>query len=424
MDLVIKKKTSPLKWLYFTSCVLYISGATYWVEIDWLFIPIALLGLFIFTLQGCKWDRFIIYIFIAFVLLNMFSVLVNGSKFYFNAFAGYFFRIIIPYFLIKIFNDDFFVYYEKLIYFAALISLPLLLFEAYDRHFFMRYFADINMSNEERTSVGYWNFFIYTTHGAGKFRPIPLRNDGFAVEPGHFGYLLGIAIFYNLVNYNFKFNVRLLVMMLAGITTFSTTFYLTLILFLIFYYLNFKVNIGVRIATLLVAVSVNIYLFTSSIGMEKIERTSEITENQFRYGTEDIKKGASLNRFGAMKMAIINLKGYPMGYGMNEKGRAIARDGEIITGPNGVATFMTVWGIPGLIFLIFSQFRFVKKLKEKYPAYRGLFLFSLIFLLFMFSNSISRDILVFIILMYPFIRIESNYVIIKDYYKEPQPVTA
>jgi len=260
------------------------------------------------------------------------------------------------------------------------------------------------MSGELRTSVGYWNCFLYTTHGG----EAELRNDGFAVEPGHFGYLLGIAIFFNLIRNKFVINKKLIVLVIAGLTTMSTTFYISLAVILYFYSLNNKMSIFLKLGIFCIVIIVSWKIANSNLVVDKIDKTSNRTEEQFKYGYKNIEYGGSMNRFGAFQIEALNFKNYPLGHSVNSSGLIHASDGEVVGGPNGLAAFISFWGISGLFFLIFSLKEWSKIFYKYYKLKRGVYIFPIIFLMYFFSNSISRDVLVFVLLFYPLLEYRST----------------
>ncbi len=389
-----------LKNIYFYICILYISGATYLVAIDWLFIPFTLLGFYLFLVNNNKWDHIIKIVLFVYILITIYSYNILGSeRFSINATIGMFFRLLMPYFLLKIFKDEFFDKYERLMYYAALISLPCYLLTLYDYNFFLNIFPSLNMSVQERIDAGYWNFFFYTTHGYPDF----VRNDGFAIEPGHFGYLLGIAIFFNLIKNDFSFNKRLNVLLIAGITTFSTTFYISLFLLMLFYFYNVKTSNYIKLLFLILTFISFYFIGKTEMGFEKINTMQQNAQNNLEFGVDDVSSEALSNRFSTLYVEFDNFFNYPFGYSTNDSGKKTNSHRQTVSGANGLMHFIVFWGVIGVFFLFYSFYFLLQKLKYLYPNVNFLIVFLFILLVYLFSNSISRDILIFLILLYPFI---------------------
>ena len=393
-----------LKNIYFTLCMIYITGATFLTEIDWLIVPVAILGFICFSLKNLKWDPFISFFLLIFTLINIFSYTINGDEdFTIRSFIGYYFRILIPYFLIKIFNHSFFEKFEKFIYYGALISLPCFLILIFDPFFYNNYLSEFNMSGELRTQVGYWNCFFYTSHGGYE----NIRNDGFAIEPAHFGYLIGIALFHNLTVNNFKYNKRLIILTIAGLTTLSTTFYISLLFFFLFFLINKNISYSLKFFMFSTFLILGFYIINSSVISEKFEKTNNSNDKVMKYGIDKIKKGNSLNRFGAFEIESKNILSYPFGHGVNNTGKIHAIDGEVIAGPNGLMALISFWGLTGFLFLFYTLKKYAEYLKYLYPYLKGYYLLPIIILVYLFSNSISRDILLWSILFFPLINMKN-----------------
>ena len=221
MGIALTNRT--FKILYFIYLfIVWIGGATYLTESDTLLSITAVISFILFIFSGHKFKINIIILLFVFFIINILSILFNGNEFDLNAYIGYNLRILIAYFSIAYFGWDFFVYYRKAIYIMAIISIPFYIIQLINIDFFINNFPNINMSSEERKEVDYWNFFIYTAH-QGEFQGIA-RNCSFAIEPGHFAFLLGLSILLEFIQNDFHLNKVIIQEILVGITTFSTTY--------------------------------------------------------------------------------------------------------------------------------------------------------------------------------------------------------
>lgn len=348
------------KLIYFIYIfIIFVGGATKLVESDLLIFITFALSFYLYITTKSKFDINILLLLCLFGLINLFSVIVLGPELNINAYIGFNLRILTVYFSIKYFGWDFFRYYSKGIFIIALISVPLYTIQLFDVNFYINNFPGINMSGELRTSVNYWNCFIYTAH-QGKYNDI-IRNSGFGIEPGHFGFLIGLGMLLELIKTNFKINRRFVFLTTIGFSTFSSTFFIILALLILLYQLNNHRRFLILSLVQFAAIFFGVYLIlTADIVTQKIKTTVETTDYQSTYDYESKKGGDVLNRFGMIKVGFENFLKYPMGYGLNEAGLKKNSSGEIIAGPNPFVHFTIQWGVFFIIFFPFALFRFIK----------------------------------------------------------------
>lgn len=408
MGLTVNVNKESIKKKYFLFIFfIWIGGATIFTESDVLLAFTALLSFILFSLSGKKVKGSVIRLFLVFLFINVLSVLFNGNELSLSAYIGYNLRILIAYFTIAYLGWDFFDYYRKAIYIIALISIPFWIIQLIDTNFFVRYFSLINMSGELRASVDYWNFFVYTAH-QGDFQGI-IRNSGFGIEPGHFGFLLGFGMLLELIHNNFQFNKAIFRQMLIGVTTFSTTYFIFIILFLGVHLIQNKKRVKFKLIGIPFYIIIILAVVRIGIINDKIEKTSQSYEVQAQYGLEEYESGAILNRFGMFEVGLENFVRNPLGHGLNTANLKKTNTGEVLAGPNSLAWMVITWGVFFIFYFPWAMFKFLSN-------FRGLITSSkhVIFLIFsawLFSTSIQgRDFLFFMIMLIPLIKLQNSSV--------------
>jgi hypothetical protein len=223
----------------------------------------------------------------------------------------------------------------------------------------------------------YSNFFIFTYDKLHFY-----RNAGFAWEPGAFGCFLVIALFFNLLNNNLKFNRNSYILLIALFTTVSTTAFLALGFFMILLYRakGGKWNFGI-LAMLVVFVIAFFYLPFLGDKIKKIYEDDvkvlddyEAIEWDLVY-YEQFDGSYPLNRFSSGIFLYRHFK-YQLIFGVSNaytKIHSKIYDVEIskFNISNGTMDFIAKFGIIGLIFLLFKvgQFAYLFFEKIEYSIY-------------------------------------------------------
>lgn len=407
------QKIPFLKKIYFIYIFLiWIGSATRYIESDILIFGTFIVSFFLFLKSKKKFSKKIAYLIIVYLFVNVLSILFNGNEFNLVAFVGYNLRILTAYFSISYLGKDFFRMYRNGVLIMAIISIPFYLIQLFlGANFFINNFGFLNLSSELRQSVNYWNCLFYTTHST--FTNFGIRNDGFCIEPGHFGGVLVLAIIFELIENHFKLNKRLGIMVVVGLTTFSTTYYISLIFIVIIFLLNNKMMRKHYFMSLLIFVPLIFAIATSNIIINKIETTSVANTRLFRKSYQKLEEGSILNRFGAFKIGMKNFINYPLGYGYNTAGLLKNFYGKVITGPNSLVTIILHWGIVGLFFLPFFLYKFWQYYFP-YMSRINYIILVILILILLFSVSIqSRSYLLFFMLI---IGLEANkkYIRVSD----------
>lgn len=175
-------------------------GNSIFRDIRYSIIPIIITFL-VFYNRGKKITKNDLRIFIIFFLfLLAYFLKYNGEfdpAFTFRVFS----YISLAYFTLKILSVNFFKTYEDILYYLALISLPLFLIQAISYGFLYGILRNIqSFLKIPLYDMNYANIFIFTLNKG------QIRNCGFAWEPGAFSEFLILALIVYLARN--KFNIK------------------------------------------------------------------------------------------------------------------------------------------------------------------------------------------------------------------------
>jgi hypothetical protein len=317
---------------------------------------------------------------IIFSVINLVPSFVFG--FNIRLFAGYLGRIFLGYLIILYFNNEFYEKFENLVTILALISLPLYLIQIFYQDFF--HFFD-SLSNavlsEQRSKqtgsniMGHKYLFVFLYNGWAT-----LRNSGFMWEPAAFGAMLTWAAILNILRNNFVMNSRLYILLLTAFTTFSlgTYIYLAGIFSLLslknkkltFPKLMFLLSILILIGSQLNLVNENLEMMRAKVKAEERHRERALT------GTAE---ETEISRVAAFELNINYFLNWPFGYGLAAEDIPDAK--YLGRSPNGLMKILVTWGIFGILLVVCSV---VKLLKYNMDFYQNnihwLFRLGLLFL--------------------------------------------
>lgn len=296
-------------------------------------------------------------------------------------FIGYYFTLITVTFLaINLLGFNFFIYYEKIVFKLAVLSLFLygaqlmfgdFLFES------MRTISDNVLSLN--SSGKYATIVLYTINPDNTF---PIRNCGFAWEPGPYAVFLSLAIWIRLLENNFRLDKHIWVMLIAIITTFSTTGYLAVMTLFGWFLYNKK---GTAYALLPILTLLFMFIFVKTPFLK--DKIFEEYNNAGQYLDKAIKsdkpKNVSIGRFPGFLLNIRDFKKNPiLGYGGHVAEETEAyRLGVKITSTSGLGNWIARFGIVGIIILIVTYYHSVRKLLSINNSRGAVFLWGLLLIL-------------------------------------------
>jgi hypothetical protein len=295
----------------------------------------------------------------------------------------------IAYILISRLRDNFFVAYERIIYFLSIIASIFWILSFLIPETISEVLQTISLDPGDKNVES--NIIFYTVNAKSEEGGILHRNAGFAWEPGAFACYLSLAIFINLIRNNFKIkeNKKLLVLLFALLTTQSTTGYFLLIVLGLFYLYNLSPK--KRIIALPIALTLMIITLSLPFMLEKIEALSQADMNR-------IVRDSIINREHKVPQRIVSLKidfqdflRYPIiGYGGYQEARWTWLLGADVATISGIGKILARFGIVGTLFFLFSVYKSSKTLQILYN-FKGSLFFVLIILLISISYSIIEN---------------------------------
>lgn len=345
-----------------------------------------------------------IIIFLLFwIVINLIAYLKFGNvvDVQFITFLSLTSRLLLPYFILRLYRNDFIYTIETLIYYLTLISLPIFVVQYLNSSLFYSLSPLLNiLTGEEQREFGGWYIGVYMFSGWA-----PDRNSGFMFEPGAFAFMIILGILIRFAKNRMRIDRYIIVYIIGIITTFSTMGYSVLILII----LTIILRTG-RISIYIVLIPVFIFsIFTNILNLDfmlpkiqdyayearTISRSAESSGGVLRY-----------NRFGIFLFAIDESIKWPFGYGVLDGTPSEVQFNERIQGPNTFAQILLRWGWLGLILYIIAAKRAMDRLYPHITVLARLTLL-LAFLASVSSYSMLNNTVLLAILYYPFITQEN-----------------
>lgn len=246
-----------------------------------------------------------------------------------------------------ILKDNFVCYYTRIIYFFAVTSLALYLFDIFGGHstllsisqFFPQGGREI-MSEFDFSQEASRTLWIYQVRDAGGFDYI--RNSGPFWEAGRLTIYLNIALFLCLFHYKYKLTSReVILLVVCNLTTVSTTGYIAMILILMFY--SFKGNMSNQ-AKIVSTICVTIFLYF-------ILQADFMTD---KIGGE-MASDETYSRFGAMAYHFTQIVQAPiLGFGPY---LSHVFNFDLAISPNGITDSLRYFGIPCTLYLWYLLYK-------------------------------------------------------------------
>lgn len=260
-------------------------------------------------------------------------------------------KLSLGYFVVKSVQEDLFLLFERIVVKLALISLPLYVFQLISFStlkqlvgWFEQLFPALNYRGD-----WYVNSFIFTLNENGMF-----RNSGFAWEPKGFATFLVFAILINLLRNQFRSNKALLILLLALTTTLSTVGFFVIVTCVFFiYFRNQQTNISKLLIPLYVVGSIGV--FSLDFMYDKIENEVDNRTSHLKYvDVETDANSITLGRFGSMQLALLEFPKHPLiGIGMQDSERIQGKHTYLVW-VNGLADWLSRFGLVGMLFLVIS----------------------------------------------------------------------
>jgi len=296
------------------------------------------------------------------ILISILIFLFIGQTIVFNflpliTVIGFFSRVFIAYFVVKILKKDFINTYSNVMCITAIYSLAI--------HILINIFPfsiDLLKSNFTISVSNYGYLDMLSKYHLGFYTLIPtdiLRNSGPFWEPGAFGGYLVIAFIFNI--FLKKDNKYILI---AIISTFSSTAYIALLSTIYFYYFFKLKSIYMRTFYLILIITFSLIAF-SSIDMlgSKISDQLEIASQYNGYGTNN-----NTQRFINILRDIQDFNGHELiGRGVNPFTRYSFNPEEQIR-TVGLTDIIVKFGLPFFILMMFYIYKSFLKLSTFYET--------------------------------------------------------
>lgn len=298
----------------------------------------------IFFIKGRKFDRFIFFYCLIFLILFVLHVFAF-KQFIYGIFVAYFLRILFAYFVVKIVGRDIDKYIIQQIYFFSIIGLLVTTALFFFPNLIDYIYANVTPIFDEITIVqpNRKHFIIYTME-LGWNVQLP-RNAGPFWEPGGFGIFIFIALTFNILREGKFFSRKNIIFIITILTTQSTAAYLALFVFgIIYIFLNKKLVYSIIIIPCL--------LIVFNYAYTKLDFLGSKVEGMY----EDSQKEGRKQIYSRIRSGQINLENFnssPL-FGI---GRFFEVSDEENTGNNGTTLLLAEFGAIGFLLFFVSMYR-------------------------------------------------------------------
>jgi len=298
-------------------------------------------------------------------------------------------KLLYAYLSIKIIGSSFFENFQKIVFYGALISIPMFLMQIlfYDLTFKLVGLIQNTIPFLEFRNDRFANIFVFTIEGYGAI----FRNSGFMWEPKGYANILIFAILINLIQNKLNFlNKRILIYFIALITTFSTTGYI-IIFILIPLFIMVNKNIFTKISSSLFVLFILFFISQLDFMYEKIKyETTLINEYETLLHTKrDFdRESISLGRLGSLIVDYNDFIKRPIfGYGYQRSERTQNPWIKLVR-VNGFSDVLATYGLVGSLFYFIYYRKFFSKLLTYYNL-KGLNILFLITLVIYFASTLT-----------------------------------
>jgi len=376
--------------------ILFISQAT--ILTNSLYINTIAFCLYTIVLfRNLKSNYYIYILLVIWVFINLMASFYLDKDISFIKMISFFIQIcFLPYVILTIVGESFWIRFEKIVYKLTLLSLPLFALNILFPNFFnkltplFRYITRDHFYMHD-TLGNYWSSLFYVNAIIdGDY----YRNSGFMWEPGAFAMIIMWALIYHSLTVKERNTKKILVYSLAMFTTLSTAGFVAIFIF----YTAFLLKNRISLSGLLLVVIVNSIFFYYIVNLDFVG--AEISKYLESYDSGYISYSETynaykVNRFEIFVFELEKVLKYPFGYGITESIEESKT--EKIIGNNGISNLMVLWGAPLFFLFIYFLWKYHELINASKISKRiiGFMLMSL--LVMFFSNPISRNIFSYLI---------------------------
>ncbi len=378
--------------------LIFINGATLLLNNIWYGILFSFIVLLL-MLEKKKWFNVKIRnIILIWLLINFISSILFTSieTTFFRIFRYTMLLIILPYGVMSLVGNSFWIIFEKISFKLTLLSLPLFILN----WIFPSFFNSLSIIFQNFTYYrlfdhglsNYWSAFIYSNAIPST---IFYRNSGFMWEPGAFAMLIVLNQVIDWLKNGPKYNFRFSIYLIAMITTLSTAGYIAFFLLILIPVLN-KIKISnVIIIGGIIALFWNYVFSFYFIGEELKMYAEDFSGKAMEY---DAKNDAfKVNRFTIVYYDFLEVIKNPIGFGVVSKDDFDSQ-GNII-GVNGLSSLFKMWGIPMFIYFMYLIYHFLDVNRHQKVNKFMLFFMFLALLIVLFSSTSSRSPFIYTIIL-------------------------
>lgn len=405
MNFIVRKKYPALFYVLIIFLILFTAKPVPDFDINftmpgsWILL---LLTIVLAIFKKINIDRNFIWITLVLLAINLISIYKYG-QFYPRFMLIYWFSFFYAYIILKLLKEDFFHVFEKVVYiWSVFIVLPLYLYSMINPGGIVTLLNSLPLSfnhNAVYSSRVYTPIFCYMTD-------TPFRNSGFGWEPGIFSSILSLAILINLINNQFKFNLRFWLMGLVLFTTWSTTGYILFGIILLWMLVNRYLKKSYGVIILPVFILAFFMIVSSDVIFKKfdfsIKQVSKV-ERLLKDAKKDKESTIHPQRIASFMITLKDIKENPFfgTLGNFEERWYIKKYGKLdnFRVISGIGNFLTIWGLLGVIIFILSINRSLKLMKFEFNLNNGYFLVMII-LAISFSYYIFDSALFYIFIFY------------------------
>lgn len=362
--------------IYLANATRFVRDFATWENPIALAIPLVFTGLFVLA-RNLSFSKPFIILISGYLVYFVISTLKFGEL-HPRFFGIYLFDLLIGYVLFAGLRYKLYKIYEDLLFILCLIGIFLWLLQQYNFEEFSNIFSHIAFSEPGSQNVNF-NFIIYTVSDIVLFKQYIVeigsltlnRNAGFAWEPGAFACFINLAIYCNLIRYNFSIqkNPRFWVLLIALITTFSTTGYAIFLVLMMLYMYNKQMKYVIAFSPIVIIAL--LYISTLPFMIDKLVNISEFNTEEMVMRSARNKTLQTPQRFESFLIDFVDFKNNPIiGYGGHDDARWTKKLGAKVATISGIGNLMAVFGSVGLLFFLISLI-YTSRLNARIFNYKG-----------------------------------------------------
>jgi len=394
------ERMSFFEYLYVVVIIIYAGRANIFVESgSFLDNPVGASLLIVLSgILAIRWNikfnkQYYLLIFGLFIYFM--AVTIKYGEIRPTIFLSHFILFSIVYITIKSLKVNFFITFEQVLYYLAIIGLffwgiQIVLGGDTLYSYFNKIPSLYTFSYVSGNGLNAILYSVQPTSMSFQYDFLPPRNCGFAWEPGAFASYLCLAIFINLfvIKSDARSNKHLWVLVIALLSTQSTTGYIISLVILFYYFLNKNLNIMMLLLPLVVIIIITVFSlpFMSNKILIVFEQVSEI--ETMVVNSIDLGSSYAPGRFASFVIAFEDFINNPvLGMATVSQESWTYKIGASISSISGIGNLLAQYGIIGffffMLFTIKSSLLFAKQFN-----YKGKLLLFFIILLISVSYSV------------------------------------